>query len=43
MAEATHLSTLTDASIMGRVHAVRFAYVLLDPHVLHGTQLCAGD
>ena len=39
MAEATHLSTLADTSIMGRVHAVRFPYVLLDPHVLHGTQI----
>ena len=43
MAEATHLSTLVDASILGRVHAVRFPYVLLDPHVLHGTQIWSGD
>ena len=43
MAEATHLSTLVDASILGKVHAVRFPYVLLDPHVLHGTQIWSGE
>ena len=42
-AEATHLSTLADTSTMGRAHAIRFPYVLLDPHVLHGTQIWAGE
>ena len=43
MAEASRLSTLVDASILGKVHAVRFPYVLLDPHVLRGTQIWSGD
>ena len=42
-AEDSHLSTVQDTSVQGRIHAVCFPYVLLDPHVLHGTQLWTGD
>ena len=44
VAEDTGLTSLPSANIQGRVYAVRFPYVLLDPHFfMHSTQRWRGD